>query len=463
MAARRHVFALTLGIASFTVPFAAFTDTARAEAEQAVPTVPNAKFEFIGKINTNAIPVQSGPGKGGFYSTMRLKKDDTVRIVGIKGEWLKITPPPGSVSYVPSAYVERRADGKVGRVTAESNVRTGSTENALKSTIQTKLEPNTDVKILDDREHEGYYKIEPPEGAYVFVEKKYVDLVDRAPSQKAPEVDVAPTATSQEPKEPQPANLEPKTATGDESDKSNELVTQTPDPKAPGEKSSKAVVAETQPAQPDKTTAALEEFRKLEAEANAAEKLPTIDQPIEQLAERYQALAKDGQLTGTPKAVVAARLKALQMRADVREKLLAFRKSQEDLKDRQKALLAENEEIKQRVNETQVSLYTAVGTLRVSSLQQGNTTLYRLTDPTNGRTVVYIRSNDAKYASLINQFVGVKGDLTNDERMKMKIITPTSAEPVDAAKVNSTIIATITPPGMLISRSAAVDQSETGN
>ena len=59
----------------------------------------------------------------------------------------------------------------------------------------------------------------------------------------------------------------------------------------------------------------------------------------------------------------------------------------------------------------------------MSSLQQGNATLYRLTDPATGRTIVYLRSNDPKYASLLNQFVGVRGDLTSDERLRMKIIT----------------------------------------
>jgi hypothetical protein len=81
--------------------------------------------------------------------------------------------------------------------------------------------------------------------------------------------------------------------------------------------------------------------------------------------------------------------------------------------------------------------------------------------------MVYIRSNDPEYAGLINRFVGVKGDLSTDERMKMKVITPTAAEAVDQSKVNSTIIATITPPSLLMagpqSTSASVDPSETGN
>jgi hypothetical protein len=204
----------------------------------------------------------------------------------------------------------------------------------------------------------------------------------------------------------------------------------------------------------------LDDFNEADAEYQAASKQPILEQPIDKLIEHYTALQKTGALTGMNKRIVDARVTALKMRADAKAQMVAFRKSQDETAQREQALKAEQTELKERVKQTQVSLYTAVGTLRVSSLQQGQTTLYRLTDPGTGRTVVYIKSNDPKYASLLNQFIGVRGDLVSDERLKIKTITPTDAEAVDQTKVNNTVIATITPPSLLPA-AASVDQSET--
>jgi hypothetical protein len=75
--------------------------------------------------------------------------------------------------------------------------------------------------------------------------------------------------------------------------------------------------------------------------------------------------------------------------------------------------------------------------------------MYRLTDPNTGRTLVYIRSNDPKYAGLLNQFIGVKGDITEDPNISLKMISPTDVEAVDQSKVNTTVSATLIPPSML--------------
>jgi hypothetical protein len=151
------------------------------------------------------------------------------------------------------------------------------------------------------------------------------------------------------------------------------------------------------------------------------------------------------------------RLLTLRAKLKSQEEYLATRKVQDEADKKLAQLRAEREAVEQRMM-SNVSTYTAVGTLQASTLQSGAGVLYRLTDPATGRTIVYIRSNDAKYAQLMNQFVGVRGSLRTDERLKMKIITPTDAEPVDQVKVNNTVIATITPPSMLPA-SVTIDQA----
>jgi hypothetical protein len=459
--AARHVFLLALGFAfasSAVVP-----GPARAQDEdQSVPEVQNAKHQFIGRVTGTAF-VRSGPSNN-FYATAKLEKNTEVTVVGLKYEWLKIVPPEGSFSLVPQVYVTRRGDGKIGRVNNALNVRAGSSENAMKSTIQTKLAEGQDVTIIGEQDE--YYKIVPPDGAYVFINKQYVEPVGPVGKVAAgrggdagQEARGANVRTGDEPADD--ASADASDAEGPAGEPEVEQAEAEVDP-APDTRPTRATASagDAAPAKPA-ATASTEDFRKLEAEFEAASKMPVVDQPIEQLTERYTRLVRSGGLRGSMKQIAQARLVALQMRTDAREQLREFRKSQEQLRMRQQELAVERQEIDERIARTQVSLYAAVGTLRVSSLQQGGTMLYRLTDPATGRTMVYIRSNDPKYAVLLDKFVGVRGDLTNDQRLGMKIVTPADAEVVDPSKVNSTVIATVVPPSMVAT--AAVDQADAGN
>ena len=108
-----------------------------------------------------------------------------------------------------------------------------------------------------------------------------------------------------------------------------------------------------------------------------------------------------------------------------------------------------------------MTLYATVGTLRTSSIQHAGATLYRVTDPETGRTVAYIRTTDTAPMALLGQFVGVKGTISTDDSVNMKMIdNPTLVEPVDQAKVNGSVAAQILPPSLLPRSSEA---STTGN
>jgi len=125
------------------------------------------------------------------------------------------------------------------------------------------------------------------------------------------------------------------------------------------------------------------------------------------------------------------------------------------------ALQAERDELEQRIKAVGVQYFTAVGTLRVSSLQVGpGGTLYRLTDPASGRTVVYLRCDDPKIGTMIGQFLGVKGEVVEDKQLNLKAITPTEFVTVDPAQVNSKIAAQIMPPSMVPQNGAT---ATTGN
>ena len=75
--------------------------------------------------------------------------------------------------------------------------------------------------------------------------------------------------------------------------------------------------------------------------------------------------------------------------------------------------------------------------------------LYRLTDPANGRTVCYVRSDEQKVAGMIGQFIGVKGEVTTDPSLGLKTVGVTDVEQVDPGQVFRGIGSEIVPPSLL--------------
>src|SRR5947207_8016405 len=157
-------------------------------AEEAAQEIENSKFQAVGSINANAVYIRSGASEND-YPTMKMDRGQQVTVVGIKSDWLKIAPPEGSYCYVAKAYVNKRGDGTMGRVTNPLNVRVGSTLNAMKTKVAAKLDVNDDVKILGEQDE--YFKIAPPQSVFLYVNKQFVELVKTVDAKQNP----APAAT----------------------------------------------------------------------------------------------------------------------------------------------------------------------------------------------------------------------------------------------------------------------------
>ena len=436
-------------------------ETGGADAPAATPDVPNAPFNFIGEVSANNVYVRSGPSDS-YYPTMKLNKGARITVRGSKFQYLKIEPPPGSFSYVGKAYVERRGDGSVGRVTTAANVRTGSELNPMKTTVQTKLEPGTDVKILGEQEE--YYKIEPPPGAYLYVQKDFVAPVERIVTQGEQVAQSNPEQNTQQQTAPEASTpaRDPTNTTGTiaeiatgntgETRQAEPSSQQTPVAAAPNRPpAAEGNASTTRPNETQPAATAEVRFEKLEAEFEAASQRPVIDQPVEELLNSYQEVVNDEALPESLKRIADARIAALKVRKQTREEFAAVRKSQDEMEARRRALQAEREELEEQIQKTNVEFFAAVGTLRPSSLQQGprGTTLYRLTDPDTGRTLVYVRSGDRAMGAFVNQFVGVKGELVSDPLLRLRVITPSETKQVDPAKIGTTVAAAVLPAGML--------------
>src|SRR3954468_10780484 len=89
------------------------------------PQVENAKFQFAGVLNSDAVMLRSGPGEN-YYITTKLNKGTPITVVGIKFDWLKVVPPDGSFSVVAKNLVTREAGANVGTINADNvNIRAG--------------------------------------------------------------------------------------------------------------------------------------------------------------------------------------------------------------------------------------------------------------------------------------------------------------------------------------------------
>jgi uncharacterized protein YgiM (DUF1202 family) len=426
-------------------------------AQDAVPQpdVANSKYQINGVINVDSVYVRSGPGEG-YYPTQELAKGAMVTVVGIKFDWLKILPPDGSFSYVGSVFVQPNGDGTVGKINRNDvNIRAGSLINAMKTTVQTRVNAGDEVEIIGKEEE--YLKIKPPAGAYLYVKKDFVTIAQPTQKPAPTPVSIQPTPASQAPN-PQPANapvVQPTAA----------IVTSTPTTApsptlaaaAPTTQPTVATAApSTQPAVAAAPPPSPEElFAKYESAFAEISKQPLDSQPLDQMIADYQSISQSDQLSDELKSVVRIRIATLRARQDNKVKLVEMQRLEKVAADRQLALQAEQQELAERLKASQIQVYVAVGQLQPSSLQIGGGTLYRLVDPSTGRTEIYLRTSDTKVTALMGDFIGVNGPTETDPQLTLRVIEPTEAQVVDESKVNGSVMASIVPPSLLARQASA--------
>jgi hypothetical protein len=428
MTLRSLGWALTsLVLISLTSPLIA-QDAATADVE-------NSKFQISGTVNSTAY-VRSGPSETD-YPTIKLDKGAQVTVVGERFDWLKIQPPADSFCYVAKAYVNRAGNGSFGMVTSTLYVRVGSDLNPLKTKVATKLEPNQRVQIIGEQDE--YFKIKPPADVFFYINKQFVDPVKplNAPAASASDQSAQPQSA--------PENSTPAVASSSSS--SNDTSSSASPTTQPQANSSTPA---TQP-----SADAQAEFDRLENEYAQATEKPINEQPVEELLSGYQKLSTSDGMPESMRRICDFKINVLKTRAELKQQYVEAQKVQQAGKQKQVVLGVEQQEIEDRIKKNDVEFYTAVGTLRTSSLQVGPQTLFRLTDPASGRTVIYIRSDDPKLTQYIGQFIGVRGDVATDSQLSLRIITPTRFENVNPAKVGSSVASQIVPASLLPSGTAS--------
>src|SRR6185312_12837476 len=295
-----------------------------------------------------------------------------------KGNWLKIEPPEGSFAYIPKSFVNMRGDGTIGRMTKDWIARTGSELNELAAEPMAQVHEGEDVQILG--QHNEYFKIKPPAGSYLWINKQFVDPVKALP-QVAQQKPTEEPSTPRENPEPTPQK-EAKTEIAKIDTQGAPPATQPAEQVADNAGGNDAQPPATQPAKFD----AIAEYGKLEKQFASITTMPISQQPLPDLLAGYQKVLDSDDLPVSMRRVAEIRMASLKVRNDAREKFLALQKNEDEMGQKRKALVAERQEIEDRIKQSDLEIFAAVGTLRTSSLQVGSGTLYRLTDPATGRT-----------------------------------------------------------------------------
>ncbi len=384
--------------------------------DQPVPEVPNSKFHFAGVINAAAVNVRSGPGEN-YYATIRLDKGTPVTVVGHQFEWLKIIPPQGSFSLISKQYVQLDADGRTGTVTGDNcRVRAGSGLVNVISTVQCKLNKGDRVTVAGDYD-ESFYRVLPPDGTFLYVHQKFIDPVRKLAEGEAP---ARPTTLPSE-----IASVVPTTR--------------------PTEVEATGPATRPSNATAEAFAAAQAEFERLENLAKSSSNADLGEQPLPELLEGYQKLATSEQAPVSIRRVAEIRVAILKVRNDAREELLASRKRSAEIEAKLEAIRAQRAVAENKLQGT--GIFTAVGSLKASTLR-GDDTIFRLVDPATERTICYVRSTDKNFVRLMDQFIGVNGELTDDAQLG-RLVKVTSFASVDPAKVNKGVSARVIPPSLL--------------
>jgi hypothetical protein len=132
-------------------------------------------FPYVAEVTGDDVYIRSGPGTQ-YYSCDKLNKSDRLRVVNSRYSWSRIVPPVGSFSWISKQFVGIDPNNPgVGIVTGDT-VRVYAGSEHLKpihsTTMQLRLNKGDKVRLMGEVKGD-YYKIAPPEGAYLWVSTRY--------------------------------------------------------------------------------------------------------------------------------------------------------------------------------------------------------------------------------------------------------------------------------------------------
>jgi len=165
---------LAVGLSVLSVMGAASILWAQATTQPAESPADNGQ---VGYVDGNNVYVRSGFHQN-YYPVTKLNRGDKVVILGEEFGWLKIEPPVGTYSLVEKGYIDKSND-KEGVTNDRVWVHAGSNLNDRRYARQVQLPAGTKVALIGETPDGAYYKIEPPQGAALWIKGDFVDRTGR--------------------------------------------------------------------------------------------------------------------------------------------------------------------------------------------------------------------------------------------------------------------------------------------
>lgn len=409
-----------------------------------------------------------------FYHVAVLDKSQVLRVDGEVDGWLQVEYPPGAPVVVRYIEGEVTADRTKVRLTRRPKLRAYNRENPLMDecfksvVIDDPPMPGTEVRLIQTIKNRagdtGGFLIDAPPGSKGYILASEVRRATPAEASRfvglgaaAPAPTPAPTpapAPAQPTPEPQPAAPAPVVQAPPASNVPTDTATAMPVQPViePVPVPAPAPVEQTVPYIPPAQPAAVEvQPAPVEPEPAPAPAPPRAPAPLmnlneldqafdrlsmqssdtaeyEELITQYQRYAdtlSDDELTQRTRAYIDARIKLLELRADLQRnqaQLAALRaRAQETAQTAQSSA--------ERIENTRD--YIVVGRLLTSSIYDGQRLplMYRIQAVETGRTLAYVTAVPALgLDGRLGQIVGVRGQGSLDPSSRVQVIEPTAID-----------------------------------
>jgi uncharacterized protein YraI len=356
---------------------------------------------FMAEITGDDVYVRSGPGTN-YYFCGKLNVGDKVKVVGSKFSWWQITPPTGSYAWISRQYVETDEQGRTGTVIGDGvRVYAGSDEvQPMHSTTPLVKLNRGDEVILLGEEKEDYYKIAPPEGAYLWVSSQHAKpLVSLVPAvEPMPEM---PTVGA--PNFPSPA---PKT-----------------------EQQTEQSVEPNEPLEPTVKEQRAKELELLTEHLEAEQAKPPAEQKYDDIKKALEVIAddKESPLTARKAQYMIKAIERGELAREVAEKSAA---QAEQLKKTSERIEAAREEKLSQFEDR--GIFAVIGVLKESSIftEIRGLKYYRIVND-DGKTICYaLPVGEAAHkdlSGLIDKKVGLVGTIKGNVELGGALVEFTKA------------------------------------
>lgn len=384
-------------------------------------------------------PIRAGAGRS-FYVVGQLAQGTQVTVEEVVFGWYKIRPPQGTFSYISRAFVDAYGDGRSGTInTNRAAVRTASINGPGESyRRQIDLLKGDTVQIV--AEEGSFYKIIPPDGAYVFLPPGTIGNTASNPDTSSTTAVQFPSSQqptlSAETAAPSPSNDQPipsRQTTFDEApaakSDSNPPASREPSVTPAAARSGDGAQENTPLPPQDKAQPVSKALIAVEKQFEEAHGLPLEDQPLNELLKTYQAVGRLPNLEPTDRHIVKVRLAELRHRARVADALRQIATARENI---------QTDVIQEVLNDERLAPpkqpYDARGLLHASGVYNGNVLpqLFRVVEPASHRIISYVRLKPGVDPSTyVGKYVGIAGQKVFDSRLKLKLIEANHLEIIE--------------------------------